>query len=535
MFGILYDIWTVQNNGQPSHLKKIKTMAISTAIDLTRVSRVVGYKLKPANFSPNTPYLPQRIAVFGEANTANQSGLDTDPYEFINAAEVAEKYGYGSPLHQIARILRPISGNPLGGIPTVAYPQAEAGGATAGVYKLGVTVATTVTENATHKIYINGRDSIDGVSYDFPVVEGQSASDVRQSIIDAISNVIASPVTAVENVSDVDITTKWAGATATVNVRIETQGKSAGIVYAEVSNTAGTGTADISTALTLFAENWNTIVINPYGSSVFSTLETFNGIPDATNPTGRYVANVFKPFVALYGSVLSDKDDVVAVTNVSARKSQVTNVHCPAPNSEGEVWEAAANMCMTWAPIAQNNPHLDNSNQQYPDMPIPSDENIGDFSDYDARDYMVKRGSSTVNLKSGKYTVQDFITTYAPDGETPPKFRFVRDLNVDWNYAFSWLIIMDRDILDKTIVPDNTPASVSGTISPKQCKQLLISHINTMSRLALIADPDFSIDSIEVGINESNPARLDFFNRYKRTSTAHIVSSDAEVDFNYSS
>ena len=56
-----------------------------------------------------------------------------------------------------------------------------------------------------------------------------------------------------------------------------------------------------------------------------------------------------------------------------------------------------------------------------------------------------------------------------------------------------------------------------------------------MAELALIADVDFSIDSIQVGINESNPARLDFFNRYKRTSTAHIVSADASVDFNFSS
>ena len=64
-------------------------------------------------------------------------------------------------------------------------------------------------------------------------------------------------------------------------------------------------------------------------------------------------------------------------------------------------------MCATLAPVAQNSPHLDNSAKQYPDMPTPSDELIGDFSDYDARDFMVKKGSSTVNIVSGKYTVQE--------------------------------------------------------------------------------------------------------------------------------
>lgn len=510
-------------------------MSISTAIDLTRVSRIVGYKLKPGNFNPITPYLPQRIAVLGEANDANQGTLDTDPYEFITAKEVAEKYGYGSPLHQIARILRPVSGNPLGGIPTVIYPQAADGGATAAVYTLGIAVATTVTKNATHKIKINGRDNIDGVPYAFNVAVGDSAADVQDKIVDAISNVLAAPVTAAEATADVAITTKWKGATAILDVEIDTQGIDAGIVYSEVSNVAGTGTVDISGALALFGENWNTIVINPYGSAQFSTLETFNGTPDLDSPSGRYEPTIFKPFVAFYGSTLSDKDDVVAITNVTARKDQVTNVHCPAPNSKGLAHEAAANMVMTFAPIAQNTPHLDNSAKFYPDMPVPTNENIGDFSNYDARDFMVKKGSSTVNLTNGKYTVQDLITTYAPDGENPPKFRFVRDLNIDWNYEFNWKIIMIRDIQDKTIVPDKSPSRVANTISPKQGKQLLITHINSMAELALIADPAFSEGTIQVGINESNPARLDFFNRYKRTSTAHIVSTDVEVDFNYSS
>jgi phage tail sheath gpL-like len=522
---------TVRSRQQHLHLKK--NNMISTAIDATRVSRVVGYKLKKGNFTPVTPYLPQRIVVLGEANTANQVGLSTDPYEFITAKEVADQYGYGSPLHQVARILRPISGDPLGGIPTLVYPQVSDGGATAAVYQLGVTVATTVTANATHKLTINGRDSIDGVSYSFNVAVGDDAAAVRQSIIDAVSNVLSSPVTAAENVTNVDFTTKWTGETATLSIEVDVQGESAGIVYAEVGNTAGTGVVTIP--IDIFGEEWNTLVINPYGESQFATLEQINGVTGVDNPTGRYEATLWKPFVALYGDTESDKDNIVTVTNAAARRDQMTNVLCPAPNSKATPWEAAANMCMTFAPTAQNAPHLDNSNKSYPDMPVPSNGDIGDFSDYNARDFMVKKGASTVNLVAGKYTVQDFITTYAPDGVAVPKFRFVRDLNVDWNYAFNWIIIMERDIQDKTIVTDDSPATVGDTISPAQANQLKRSHIVNMARLALIADVEFSFDSIQTGINESNPARLDIFNRYKRTSTAHNVSADAEVDFNYTS
>ena len=510
-------------------------MAISTGISSDRVSRVVGYKLKSANFQPNTPNLPQRIAVLGEANDANQSALDTTPFEFISAKEVGDKYGYGSPLHSMARILRPVSGNVIGGIPTVIYPQVSDGGATATVIKIGIAVATAVTETTVHKVVISGRDNIDGVSYAYTVEVGDLLADVQQKIIDAISGVLSAPVTAAASTDDVDATTKWNGVTsAEINISFDTNNKPAGVVYSEVSKVDGTGVVDVATSLALFAENWNTVVLNPYGDTHWVDLETYNGVPDVDNPSGRYIPNNFKPFVALSGSVLSVKASLIALTDASARKDQVTNVLCPAPNSSGFTWEAAANMAVSHILIAQNSPHIGNGGKSYIDMPVPANEIIGDFSDYDNRDYLVKRGCSTVMLKNGKYIVQDFITTYHPDGETPPKYRKVRDLNIDWNIAFGWLLIMSRDIQDKALVGDNDAVRVDNTISPKQAKQLIISFIGDKVGLALINDAAFSEASIQVNVNETNPARLDIFFRYKRTSTADIVSADVEVDFAFS-
>jgi phage tail sheath gpL-like len=506
-------------------------MTISTAIDTTRISRVVGYKLKSGLFAPVTPYLPQRIAVLAEANAAEQSGLDETPFEFINAAEVGEVMGYGSPAYQIARILRPVTGNVLGGIPTVMYPVPSDGGATQAVYKLGVTVATSVTENATHKLVINGRDNIDGKSFSYTVAVGDNAAAVRQKIIDAVNAVLSSPVIASENVSDVDLTSKWSGVTAELTVRVDVGGKDAGIVYAEVSNTAGAGAVDISDALAAFGEQWNTIVINQFGTSTLQALESHNGVPDPDSSTGRYIGDTFKPYVALFGSLLNDKDEIATITDVTARKDQVTNVLCPAPNSEGFAWEAAANMALIWGPIAQNTPHSSIGGKSYLDMPVPANADLGDFDDYDARDFIVKAGSSTVNLTNGKYTVQDLVTTYHPDDEPIPKFRYVRDLNVDWNMGYRWKLIMVDFIQDRAIVADNTPVSVADTITPKQVKQLIISHVEQAELEALIVDSAFSIDSALVQINGSNPARLDIFFRYKRTSTANIVSTDVEVDF----
>jgi len=509
-------------------------MAISTAISNDRVSRVVGYKVKSGNFGPNTPYLPQRIAILGEGNTANQADFAEEAFEFITAKQVGDKYGYGSPLHQIARILRPVSGDILGGIPTVIYPQKEAAGATATIKTFSAT--GTAAAGETHSIIIGGRKGIDGLSYDFTLAAGDTGATLLNKIVDAVNSVLGSPVIAAVDTGNLKLTTKWKGATsAGLTVYFETYNNAAGITYASVATTAGTTTpTSIASSLALFGETWNTLVLNQYGTGQFSTFETFNGVPDADNPTGRYVGNVFKPFVAFTGYVGDVAATLAAITNAADRLTQVTNVIAPAPNSAGFEWEAAANMIAVYAPTAQNLPHLGAGGRAYPDMPTPTNGDAGDFGDYNQRDYLVKKGASTVTIENGKYTIQDMVTTYHPDGETPPKFRYARDLVVDWNIAFGWILIQKRDIQDKTLVSDSDVVNVDDTISPKQGKQLLVSYIIEKSRQALLADADFSVDSIQIGVNQSNPARLDFYFKYKRTSTANIVSADAEVDFAFS-
>jgi phage tail sheath gpL-like len=508
-------------------------MATSTAIQQDAISPVLGYKLKKANFRTETPDLPQRIVLFGQGNTADQSGFDETHFPFTTAKEVGDRFGYGSELYLMARILRPVNANRLGGIETIIMPQLEAGGATAGIYKLGITVASTVTANVKHVLYVNGRDRVDGSSYIVDLKIGDDQATVQQKFVDAIANVLGSPVTAAINVGDVDFTTKWKGATAKLNIRVDVGKNAAGVVYAETSNVAGTGDPDLTNTLANFGDEWNTIVINPYGSTQLTALEDHNGVPDPDNPTGRYQAEIFKPYVALFGSLESTTANILAITDIAARKSQVTNVLCPAPNSEGFEFEAAANMCVTCAKIFDETPHLGNLKQSYPDMPIPADNDIGDFSEFPNRDLMAKGGSSTVLLAAGQYQVMDFLTTYHPEGEVPAKFNEVRDLNVNWNIAFGWKIKQETDIQGKVIVGDDQQVNVDDTVSPKQGKQLIFSYADDIARKAFIADTDFTKESTVVNVNENNPARLDTFFRTKITSVAKQVSSDVEFDFNF--
>lgn len=511
-------------------------MILSTAVSLDRVSRVVGYKVKKGFFQTSTPNLPQRIAIFGEANTANQATLDENPREITSAQEAGDLYGYGSPIHQIMRILRPLSGDGVGGIPTIVYPQKSNVAATATVIGIDVTIAAAALASTTHYIVLNGRFGIDGEQYAFSVVKGDTELQVLTKMRDAINNVLSAPCIASLDVSTpgsefLVLTSKWEGqSSGELNYSIYTGTETAGVTYSTKSTVVGTGVVSIADALDAFGNAWNTIVINPYNTTtVLDALEAFNGIPDPEAPTGRYSGIVFKPFIAITGSVDEDKDVLAAITD--SRSTQVTNAIAPAPNSYGFSWEAAANMGYLHAVIAQNSPHLDVNGKSYPDMPVPLDEIIADMADYNNRDFLVKKGCSTVTLNAGAYQVQDFVTTYHPTGEVPPQYRYCRNLQLDFNVRYGYYILEQINVVDNAIAPSTQVIGVASTIKPAQWKQVLNSFAEDLGSRALIADVDFMKNSIEVQVSDTNPDRLETKFRYKRTGIARISSTDAEAGF----
>lgn len=501
---------------------------MNDAVGTERISKVVGYKIKKGNFSEVSPNLPQRIAILAEANEANQSTLDLSPKEITSAEQAGSLYGYGSPIYNIMRILRPKYSDGVGGIPCVVYPQAKATSAVAKV--LDITPVGTATGNGVHKLYIAGRDGIDGLFYDINVVTGDTAATISAKISDAVNSVLGAPVIGSSTSTKATLTAKWTGLSSNdLNASVDTGGNPYGITYAVTAPTSGSGTPSIQAALDLFGSTWNTLVINSYGtvSSVMASLEAFNGRPDEI-PTGRFVGVIMKPFIALTGSVLEDPSTIT-----DARLDEVTIAICPAPLSKGLPMEAAANMALLFARVSQDTPHLDVGDMSYPDMPVPSNGIIGAMSQYNNRDSIVKKGCSTVDLVSGRYQVQDFVTTYHKLGELPPQFRYCRNLMLDFNIRFKYYLKEQIHVVGHAIASDYDTVIATKVIKPKQWKQLVDDFANELVQNALIVEGDFMKDSITVGISTTNPDRLETFFRYKRSGVARISSTVAEAGFNF--
>ena len=504
--------------------------ALSLAIGLERISRIVGYVIKKGDFSTTSPNLPVRIAILAEANEANQSTLDVSVGEEVTSAqEAGDLYGFGSPAHGIMRILRSVNGGGIGGIPTVVYPQAKASGAAAKV--ITITPSGFSRGNGTHLIKIAGRDGLDGQSYAINVEYNDTVADLTAKIEDAINGVLGSPVSATSTDYVVTLTSKWKGLTANdIQVEVDTNDNAFQLSYAVATTQAGSGTPDIAASLELFGNAWNTIVVNSYGmvSSIMDALESFNGIPDPVSPTGRYLGSVFKPFIAITGSVA---DDVSAVTDL--RLNNLTIAIAPAPLSKGLPYEAAANMTRLFANVCQQTPNLDVAGQSYPDMPTPT--SIGSMADYENRDAFVKKGLSTVSLVSGVYQVEDFVTTYHKLGELPPQFRYCRNLNIDWNVRYGYFLLELVNVVDHSISNNDDVVNAASVVKPKQWIGILNAYADDLADRALIADASFMQTSLTVQISDTNPDRFETFFRYKRTGFVRQAATTAEAGFNFGS
>ena len=334
-------------------------------------------------------------------------------------------------------------------------------------------------------------------------------------------------------VNSLTATAKWAGLTSQdITIEMDTNNTSLGVTYAIAEVAAGSGTPTVTASLNLFGNKWHTIVINTYGlvSATVTELETFNGTPNPDTATGRYVPTVFKPFIALSGSTL---DDPSSITDASARKTQVTIAVCPAPLSLGLPYEAAANVALLLANQADANPHSDCINKPYPDMPLPAADDTPLMNSFTERDRIVKKGCSTVDIVSGVYTIIDLVTTYHPDGENPPQWRWVRSLVIDMNVEFGYRLRVIQYQVGNTIANDGDAVTVANVITPGGWKAIVFDYITDLVARALIADAAFSKTSTAVEIDENNPDRMNTIWSYKRTGIDRVSANTVKAGFNF--
>jgi phage tail sheath gpL-like len=484
-----------------------------TAVQASAVARVVGIETVFKNLRAGAAVLlPQRVAVIAQGNSANSYA--TTKLRVFSRKEAGDTYGYGSPIERIVAELLPDNGDGVGSIPVTVYPLEDDA---AGVVSTGSIDAAGVTQTVTgsYIILVNG---IPTVSVSIPATT--TADDALGLIKTAINAVLEMPIIAgVVAPGTLPVTSKWQGENAN-SILIEIEGVSSGLTFSAVQPVNGANNPDVDDATALIGDVWETMIVSGFNYDDTATLtkwETFG--------EGRWGALVKKPLTVITGTGEATLATLTAATD--ARKAARVNIIEPVPGSNSLPWSIAGRAASRAVSLANDNPPHDYAGQPLTGIGVGTDEQQYIYSQ---RDAAVKAGLSTTELVDNVAEMSDTVTTYHPDGEIPPAYRYLVDIVKLQNIIFNLsLIFAADDWKGAPLLSDDTPTVNPTAKKPKDAVSAVASLVDNLALNAIISDPVTAKQSIAAAINGANPKRLDVGFTVQLSGNTNIIS----VDFNF--
>ncbi len=489
-------------------------MAISTAVPLGAIARVVGIKTEfiVTNVG-GLINLPQRVALIGQG--ASASTYDTTKRQITSAVEAGTIYGFGSPIHLSALQLLPPNGDGVGSIPVTVYPLEDNG---SGVAAAGeIASIGTATKAGAFTVVVNGIRSSQ-----FVVEVGDTLTEVDPKIISAINGVLEMPIIASAGTLVVDTTAKWAG-TSSNELKVSIEGPDdTGITFGITQAVGGLANPTIDDALAQVGDVWETLFLNcldVVDTTALDALEVFG--------EGRWGTLTRKPMVAFTGHSLTSPTAVLAITDL--RKTDRVNSLLPNPGSTTLPFVSAAGELARIAVVANNKPANDYGRQVAKYIAPGPD---GDQWNYAQRDQLVKGGASTVEVRDGEVTVSDTVTMYRPDGDPNPEYRFVKDIVKLQNVIFNLDLIFNTAAWDGApLIPDDQPTVNRDAKKPKNAVSAMSVLAENLGLAALISDVPYTQANTVAEIDSQNPNRLNSVFPVKLSGNVNINSIDLNFGF----
>lgn len=489
-------------------------MTVSTAVDASAVARVTGIKTTFKNLRKGgILYLPQRIAVIGQGSTA--STYSTTKAQVTSALDVANTYGFGSPLHLACLQLLPVNGDGVGTIPVTVYPLDDD---VSGVAATGdITPIGAVTKAGEFRVLINNIQSAA-----FTVAIGDVVADITDAITTAINAELNEPMIAADATTKVNLTSKWKGASAN-DLYVEIDGPTdTGVSFAITQPSGGLVNPSISAALAQVGDIWETMFLNCFEVADTTTLGLYS-----TFGEGRWGALVRKPMVSFVGN---NDTTVAAATAVSdARTTDRVNCVLVEPAGNDLPCVIAGRQLARIAVVANNNPAHDYGSQRATGL-VPGAD--GSQWTYAERDQAVKAGCSTIEVRNNEVTIGDVVTMYHPAGDPLPAYRHVVDIVKLMNVIFNTDLIYNTAEWDGApLIPDDQPTTNRDAKKPKTATAATAAMIDSLGREAIISDPETAKASIVSEIDGSNPKRLNQNFTVQVSGNTNIKSIDLDFGF----
>lgn len=385
------------------------------AIDATSIAAATVAGAKNVQFATEVVNVPHKILIIGNYDETTKTDIVEDTlYRLGSSADAADKFGFGWPLHRLAKYAEAGSQS----IEMWALPVLEDGGAAASAGSLAITASSA--EAGTIHMYIAGE------YVSVSVAKDDSATIIGDAIEAAINAKTELPVTAENTTGTVAVTAKSLNAagdliTLTFNQKLN-QELPVGVEITVTAMTGGAGDSDIETALEALGtdddanEKGFTEVIHGFtDENTLDLLSTYNGI--GNEMVGCWAKAVHKPFRSLQGDTqIDDEGDALEalVPFGDGRKTDRTNGIIAVPGSPNHPHEIAALTVGIMAKVNQARPAEHFVGKLLPGI-LPGVLEDRWTRSYDSRDAALKAGISSTIVEDGAVYLQNLATFYHPD------------------------------------------------------------------------------------------------------------------------
>ena len=489
--------------------------SVSSAVDQTAKARVLGIKDIFVDLREGVANLPQQIMVVGQGSTAS-AGYSTAPKRFFNALDVANDYGFGSPLHLAVRELFPPGGFPnVGTIPVYVFPLDDAGSGVASAGGIAMLGTQLTTEQYT--VIVNGIRS-----EPFAILKDALASTVAASMVTAINAVLEMPVIATDNLGVLEFVSKWAGASAN-DIYVEVEGVDSGITFTVTQATSGAVNPDVTDALGQADPNlWYTMGINCLEIADEVALDAYEQFG-----VGRLASIIQRRMTWWTGNTIVDP--ILASAVADTRKTDQINGQRPNPGSPNLPLMVCAREVAVTAVVANNNPARDYGSILAQGLAPGA---VTDQWTYAEQDAALKRGSSTINLVDGVVNIADTVTFYHPTGDLNPAYRYLKDIVKLSNFIFNVSLAFNNPKWDGApLIPDEQPTENKSAKKPKDAVAEMWKIIDSAGLKAWISDPETAKKATQAAIDDTNPNRLDIATTIQISGNTNIISVDINWGF----
>ena len=489
--------------------------------------------------------LSSKGVLAGGYDAAKTSIVVSTPYILTSASQAATLFGEGSQLHRQAIYFFKSS---QGSVSVIAFPLPAAAGGVAA--EKTITFATNADSAGTY--VLRAGSYLVGDEMKLAVASGATPTEVALAYKNLVNAKTSLPFTADVLAGVLTLTAKTADIksedlSVTLNQKEDELELVPGAMTTVIADdTTGVGESVLTTLWAYLAgteAGWCTDVITPYaGTTALDGAKNVGGNPN--EETGNYDPLDYRPFNSYTGDVDGGQSALTtAIALGDGRKNtDPTGCRVCAPTYPELTYEIAANFAGKIALQRIINPAKSYEGLQLTDLygPLtPADDwtiNTGDaeVKPYQNLNNAAINGITPIVFKDGVPTIGDVCTFWHPDDNQNAPFKYVCNQTKIWNLQLNYSNYLNSEDLKRRPIVNNVAATKQSAeaIDTDIVSAGLAQVAGNAETDALIFDADFTINNMEVSINETNPDRFQATIPSLISGNYRIADGQVQVDRN---